>query len=132
MKQCSLDTNILLRAILNDIPEQSQKITELLDSNDTTFHIADLAIMETVYVLQTAYFRTRQEIVRDLSILFCIRNINCNKNLFEKVFPIFLDHPKLSFADCCLSTYAELGQATPLYTLDHKLASQLNSAKLLS
>ena len=46
----SVDTNILLRWILNDIPEQSQDVDRLFDSGQQ-FVVEDAAIIETVLCL---------------------------------------------------------------------------------
>ena len=45
----SLDTNCLLRWLLDDIPEQSAAITNLIDSGEG-FTVADAALIETVFV----------------------------------------------------------------------------------
>ena len=126
----SLDTNTILRLMLDDVPGQRAKVIELLCRPDATYHIADLAITETVYVLQK-YGKTRAEIVRYLEGLMKRMNIMVNQNLFERVFPMYLACPKLSFNDCCLAGYAALNQAEPLWTFDKALAKESGTAKLV-
>ena len=133
MSSNSLDTNLLVRFILGDIPKQRRLVAELLATQGTTHHLADLAITETVYVLETVYQQTRAEIVDELQAFFN-RYTNClsySKNLFAAVFPFYLEHPKLAFNDCCLAAYAEQSHAEPLFTFDKKLALQSPSAKEL-
>ena len=55
-----------------------------------------------------------------------------NKELFERVFPMYLAYPNLSFNDCCLTGYAALNEAEPLWTFDRDLAKQSGTAKLLA
>ena len=75
----SLDTNLMLRLIMNDVPERREKVLNLLYT-----------------------------------------------------FPLYLEHPKLSFYDCCLACYAEIKHHEPLFTFDKKLAKQLPQAKALT
>lgn len=125
----SLDTNIILRFILRDVPEQCLKIMDMFMRQGVSYDIADLAVTEAVYVLQRHY--TRVEIVERMQWLLELPDLNMNRELFERVFPIYLEHPALSFNDCCLAVYAELNEAEPLWTFDKALAKQSGTAKLV-
>ena len=127
----SIDTNIILRTILNDVPKQSQKARTLLARPNTIFHISDLTITETVFVLEKCYHLDRSIITEILSIFLSNPSISYNIPLFSNVFPFYTEHPQLSFNDCCLATYAALNQAEPLWTFDRKLATQSPTAKEL-
>jgi len=53
-----IDTNILLRIVNDDDPEQSKKIRALLAPLDETVHsvrIDDIVLAETVWVLHSVY-----------------------------------------------------------------------------
>ena len=128
--RASLDTNIVLRLILKDIPDQYEQALELLHRPGVEYNVSDLAITEVVYVLQSQG-KTRTQIIKALWGFLKPMNINANFNLFNQVFPMYLNHPKLSFNDCCLSVYATLNQAEPLWTFDHALAKSSPTAKLL-
>lgn len=125
----SFDTNLILRLMVGDIPEQSLKVQDLLMRMNCVYNIADVAITEAVYVLQREH--TRQEIVSMIRKVLELPNIRANFNLFERVFPMYLEHPKLSFNDCCLAVYAELNGAESLWTFDQKLAGQVGTAKMV-
>lgn len=127
----SLDTSVILRIILKDIPELGLKIQDMFMRQGVTYEVADLAVTEAAYVLQTIYHWTRPGIVDALTATLEDFSLNYNKALFERVFPMYLKHPKLSFNDCCLVAYAELNQAEPLRTFDRKLAKQAKSAELI-
>lgn len=132
MNTASLDTSVIVRILVRDNEPAYQKSLKLLDQ-DLTFVIADLAISESVYVLETVYEKSRAEI-NDLFLFFLGRydnKIKYNHDLTAAVFPFYLKHPKLSFNDCCLAALAELNNAEPLFTFDKKLASQHPSAKLV-
>lgn len=127
----SLDTNVILRLILRDVPEQCSKMQELLMRRDVTYEVADLAITEAVYVMQSVYGLSREKIVDGLRKLLWFPGINYNKVLFERVFPMYLQHPELAFNDCCLAGYAALNEAEPLWTFDRALAKESGTAKLV-
>jgi predicted nucleic-acid-binding protein len=127
----SLDTNVLLRLLLKDLPEQHQAIVALLDSSPGSFEVADTAVIEIVFVLERNYSFTRDAIAEDVGGLITLPRLNSNRVLFERALPLFVAHPSLSFEDCCLSVYAELQAATPLWTFDKKLATQTPSARLV-
>ena len=116
----SIDTSLLLRYFLNDSPEKKQKIIKLLDSDGKHF-LSTFAISETVFFLECVGKRPRAE----------VENIVFDRRILSDVFPFFLEHPKLSFIDCCLAFEAHKRQADPLYTFDQKLAKQSPYAKLL-
>lgn len=126
----SLDTNIILRVILGDVEEQCLKIQDLFMRMNVDYNVADLAVTEAVYVLQDQGC-TREQVVGGLRRFFGMPRVNANFNLFDRVFPMYLEHPKLSFNDCCLAVYAELNEAEPLWTFDRKLAGQVDNVKLV-
>lgn len=128
----SLDTCTIVSLLVGKPERQATAVGELLDSG-AIHNIADLAICETVYVLETRYGNTRSDIVKMLEIFLenYDSSLNYNRTLFDLVFPFYEAHPALSFNDCCLAAYAELGHAEPLFTFDRKLARQHPSAKML-
>ena len=129
----SLDTNIIVRLLVSDNLEACKKVLNLLDQK-MSFVVSDIAISETIYVLENVYKKSREEIV-DLLNFFLTRfsdKVKYNRTLTAAAFPFYLAHPKVSFNDCCLASYAEIDNAEPLMTFDKKLASQHPSAKLLA
>jgi predicted nucleic-acid-binding protein len=128
----SLDTNVVLRLLLNDIPDQHIAAKKLLDQTDTRLDVADTVIIELIFALNRYYGLSRLQIAEAVEGFMKLKEINCNRSLFEKAIPIYIDHPGLSFEDCCLSTYAELNEAEPLWTFDKKLANQVSNAQIVS
>ena len=128
----SLDANVLLRLLLNDITAQHQAVVKLLNDHQNQFGIADTAIIEVVFVLSRYYSFPRSAVAEALEGLVTLPQINCNQALINKALPLYTKNSKLSFEDCCLAIYAELNQALPLWTFDKKLASQAPNTKLVS
>jgi len=129
----SLDTNILLRIILNDIPEQRSKALTLLCKPNTIFYVDDHAISEVVFILEKQCRYCRNFIVDILpKAIFSVPNIQSDKHLLSQILPFYLHHPKLSWNDCYLAAKAAKKQAEPLWTFDHKFALQSPTAKLVN
>lgn len=126
----SLDTNCLLRWVLQDIPGQSEAVACVL-AEGGDYHVADMALAEFVFVLEKLYGHPRDLIAENLAAIAGHPAINCNAALLDKVIPLYTRHTALSFVDCCLSVYAELNDASPLLTFDRALAKKLPHAELL-
>jgi predicted nucleic-acid-binding protein len=128
----SLDTNILLRLITLDIPEQHEAVVKLLHKPNAKFFVGDVAFIETAFVLSRNYEMPREAIKDTFSAILQHDELQCNGEIIYAAMDYFVAHPALSFEDCCLAVYARVNQAEPLYTFDHKLANQLPEAKLLT
>lgn len=127
----SLDANVLLRLLLNDVADQHRAVIRLFEGAQGQFAVADTAIIEVVFVLERNYGFTRAQVAEAIAGLVALPEVNCNRALFEQALPLYSGNPKLSFEDCCLATYAELNNAEPLWTFDAKLVSQATSARLV-
>jgi predicted nucleic-acid-binding protein len=128
----SLDANVILRLLLNDIPAQHVAVQELFEANERQFAIADTAIIEVIFVLERYYKFTRPQISEAIEGLVSLIKINCSSELFIQALPLFVKHAGLSIEDCCLNVYAMLNNAIPLWTFDKKLANQASYAKLVN
>lgn len=127
----SLDANVLLRLLLNDVPKQHAAAIKLMEISTDQFAVADTAIIEVVFVLERHYQFSRPQIKEAIDGLASLPSLNCNRELLSGALPLYARHQKLSFEDCCLAVYAELNNALPLWTFDIKLAHQARGAKLV-
>lgn len=128
----SFDTNVLLRLLLNDIPKQHTAAKKLMGQAANQFAVADTVIIELVFGLDRYYGFRRPQIAEAVDGLMKLKEINCNRALFEGALPLFVNHNGLSFEDCCLAVHAQLNNAVPLWTFDKKLANQVSSARLIA
>ena len=129
----SIDTNIVLRYILGDVPRQREKVADFFRASKSTHHLSSQAILECIYVLEIAMDIPRKE-VAELLNLFLSRHasvLEYDREMTMLAFSYYLNHPKLSWVDCALAAEAELSHSEPLFTFDKKLAAQLPQAKLL-
>jgi predicted nucleic-acid-binding protein len=122
----SLDANILLRFVLGDVPEQVKHIDGLFKKGQI-FDVADVAIVEFVFVLEKVYGFTRGNVVENLIAIISHTQINSNQDLFLKTIQVYTLHSKLSFMDCVLLSSARLNETCPLYTFDKALITNSNN-----
>lgn len=127
----SLDANLLLRWLLDDVPEQSTAVGELLDSG-VPCHVADVALIEVAFVLERVMHIPRELVGDSLSAILSHGSIRTDRPVWTASVADYLEHPKLSIADCFLAEKASATGHAPLYTFDRKLAQQLHSAELLT
>ena len=129
----SIDTNIVLRCILGDVPEQREAAVKLLNAPEATHYLSDQALSECMYVLEITMDLPREDVV-DFMNFFLTRYdgiIIYNRTLTKLAFPVYLTHPKLSWNDCALAAEAEINHHEPLFTFDKALARQLPQVKLV-
>lgn len=122
----SLDANVILRLLLNDVPAQHAAALALLSAGDS-FAVSDTAMIETIFVLGRAYELSRAQQHEAVVGVLGQPNISGSLELFEAAFELYLAHPKLSFEDCYLVSVAERTGRGPLWTFDKKLVSQTDA-----
>ncbi len=129
----SIDTNIVLRLILQDSDEQVSKINDYISKQSAgKLILEDAVLFEVVWILSGSNYQlSRQLVAKALLKIAGITQIRCNRPLLFKALPIYVKHPKLSFVDICLACYAELNNATPLLTFDKALAKTLPNSQFL-
>lgn len=97
-----LDTNVLLRHLTQDHPEQSPRATAYLariEQGEIRVRTADSVIFETVFTLQRQYGHPRQAIRDSLLPLLELPGIVLpGKRRLRKVFDLYVDL-NLPFAD---------------------------------
>ena len=99
-----LDTNILLRHVLNDNPTQSPRATALIraiERGDRAVRLADTVVFETAFTLEKVY-RVPRVAIRDAlqPVLDLPGVVLPGKRGCRRVFDLYVRHPGLSFADC--------------------------------
>ena len=113
----SVDTNVLLRYVLHDVPGQSRDIDAMI-AGGASFVVEDAALLEMMYVLEKV-FEMERDVVCD-NMYAVIRNgaFVSSVGFFEKVLALYVAEQKLSIIDCALLEYARASRALPLKTFD--------------
>jgi predicted nucleic acid-binding protein len=99
-----LDTNPILRHILDDLPDQSPRAHVLFDRierDERRVRTTDTVIFESAYTLERFYKVPRPDIAANLLDILRLRGILLpGKRFYRRVFDLYVRHPRLSFADC--------------------------------
>ena len=112
------DANIILRYLLNDHEELSEKATVIIENNEVL--LPNEVIAEIVYVLEKVYEVKNEEISDILLELFKYTNIIVNDiDVLEEAFLLF-GNRRLDFVDTLLYAYNKV-KGYEVYTFDKKL-----------
>ena len=114
----SLDTNIILRFLLRDIPHQAAKAATELTSYRC--YVTDVVITETVFVLEKVYEAPRKEIAVAINSFLAFPNLLCNADLLAEMIDLYQQHRSLSIIDCYAAVEAG-ASGNQLITFDTKL-----------
>lgn len=101
-----LDTNVLMRHLTGDPPEQAGRATRFLAKADELL-LADLIVAEVVYVLESFYEVERAEVgrlVRAILAFPAIRTLD--PDLLRRAIEVY-ERPGLDFAEAYLVASAE-------------------------
>lgn len=120
-----LDTNILLRQVLQDHSDHSPRATRLIaaiERGERAVRLSDTVVFETVFTLEKTYRVARPNIHRGLRRILELPGIVLpGKRIYASVFDLWVREPALSFADCyhlCLTRQLEL---PAILSFDRKL-----------
>jgi len=117
-----VDANIILRYLLNDHEELSDKATMIVEDNEVL--LPNEVIAETVYVLEKVYSVKNGEISDILLELFKYKNIIVDDiEVLEEAFLLF-GRRRLDFVDTLLYAYNKV-KGYEVYTFDKKLKKLL-------
>ena len=119
-----LDTNVIVRYIVQDDVVQSAKATQLIESlsAETPGFITLVSIVELVWVMQGCYKATKEECVAVLQTLLHTREI-----LLENAEIIVMALHRYSassadFADCLIERSANYAKCSCTMTFDNNAA----------
>jgi predicted nucleic-acid-binding protein len=118
-----LDTNVLLDWLLARDEARTGRIDKLL-ATAKDLQIPDIIIVELTFALEKFYEFPRDIVVENINKVIDEPVFNCNRVLFRRALVDYVDHPALSFVDCCLIHYAGLQNVAPVWTFDKKLVNQ--------
>lgn len=114
-----IDTNVILRYLLNDIPEQADKAESVIEQG--AFTLPEI-IAEVVYVLTKLYKVPRTEIKSIVAPVFNEVEI-LNKEIIVNALSLFSE-TSFDFVDCIIISRKKFLNET-VFTFDKKLFARL-------
>jgi len=125
MKTYLLDTNIILRLLLKDVPSQYETAGQFIKKakkKQIKLIIYPQAIFETVYILESHYHIPKYEIVSGIIPFISSTYVNIDNQLQLSKALFFYSHHNLSFVDIYFSVLCQT-KGYNLLTFDKKLAN---------
>lgn len=116
-----IDANVLIRCILNDCPEMTEKAVEIIDAGAYT---KPEILAEVVYVLQKVYSVQRPKIkdmVKNILDIVHCQEKECVLYAMDIYTSIALD-----FVDCLLVAYHRINHEN-IFSFDKKLNKHLDA-----
>ena len=114
----SLDTNVVLRYLLNDIPEQSLKSKAVI--TDSPCYVTDVVAAEIIFVLERVIEMERSDIVLLVKTFLSLPNLIFNDYFLDQAIDLYDKKKKLSIVDCYAATEARV-YSNSLLTFDKEL-----------
>lgn len=116
-----LDTNIFLRHLLHDVPDQATRATaylERIERGDVKVRTADTVIFELVFTLQRSYRIPKADIANSVVPLIELPSIVLpGKRRFRTAFDLYV-RLNLPFADAYHASVMQQQKLTEIVTFD--------------
>ena len=124
----SVDTNVLVRLITRDHPQQAMAADAFIDQGAW---VSLLALTETTWVLSAVYDRGAVEIAICVEMLLKHRSLTIQEaDVVIAALDLFREKPSLGFSDCLLLQLSNKAGHLPLGTFDRALARVAGTKKL--
>ena len=115
-----LDTNVLVRYIMQDDPKQSVKATQLIESldSDSPGFVSIVSVIELYWVLTSCYALSNVQVKQALEALLRTKQILVDRaDQVMRALRVFADG-KSDFADCLIERTAAGAGCTGTMTFD--------------
>ena len=124
----AVDTNVLVRLIVRDDPEQVQTAESFIASGAW---VSQLVLVETMWVLDAAYDRTPEQIATAVDMLVDHKNLSIqDADVVISALAHFRKRPALGFSDCLALEISRKAGHLPLGTFDRDLAKVAGAKRL--
>ena len=124
----SIDTNVLVRALVQDVPAQTQRALTLLKSHPA--YVPVTVVLELEWVLRSRYKMEKLAVLQTFNALLETQELEFQSEAaIERALHLYRQG-SAEFADCLHAGISAAGGHSPLLTFDQK-AGKLAGAKLL-
>jgi predicted nucleic-acid-binding protein len=124
-----LDTNVLVRYIVQDDPKQSQRANRLIEkaiANKEMIGISQITLCELIWVLETCYHTGKEKIIDVLKQLLGTQQICIEGESAVKIaLQVFERCKSIDFSDCLIAHQNAANSCSFTYTFDKRAAKEL-------
>lgn len=129
-----LDTNVLLRYLAQDDPQQSARATEIIEQRLTEQEpgfISLVTVLEVVWVLKSLFKRSRQEIANDLEMLLAADTLEVQNEQEVYLAVVALRNGSGTFEDALIGSLGVWRGCSATLTFDEGAAKRLHGFRLI-
>lgn len=124
----AVDTNLLVRLLVRDAPEQVKLAEAFISAGAWVSH---LVLAETVWVLDAVHDRTAAQIARAVELLLNHEHLALqDPEVVGQALARFRARPTLGFSDCLVLEIARKAGHLPLGTFDRALAKSAGAERV--
>lgn len=124
----AIDTNVLVRLLVRDDPEQALAADQAVAKGAWVSH---LVLTEAIWVLDAVYARTSSQLMAALDILLVHESLVLqDADTVSAALGQFRAKPALGFSDCLVLEIARKAGHLPLATFDKALAKLTGTQQL--
>lgn len=124
----AVDTNVLVRLIARDDPEQTVSAENFVSKGAW---VSPLALAETIWVLDIVYGLSAKQQARAIEMLLDHRQLVLHdREVVAEALEIFRARPVLGFPDCLMIQLARKAGHLPLGTFDRNLSKVEGTQRL--
>ena len=128
-----LDTNVLLRYLVQDDPVQSPRVTEIIIrrlTEEEPGSVSLVTILEVVWVLKSLYKRSREEIANDIEMVLAADSLEVQNEQEVYHAVIALRNGTETFEDALIGSLGIWRRCSATLTFDEKAAQKLHAFAL--
>lgn len=129
MIMIGLDTNVLIRFLVQDDQRQSKKANQCIEKWIKTgelLWICQIVLCEIIWVLEKCYQLSREELISILSVLLRTKQIRIERSeVVEQALHDFTNNFKIGFSDCLIGRQNAYHECSYTYTFDKNAAKKL-------
>lgn len=120
----TLDTNVLIRYLVGDVPEQVEAARELIEGlrPEAPGFICREVVLEVAWVLERSYRFTRKQVAEALMDLTASDSLVVENSDDVAAAAYRYRQGGVGFSDLMILKAAERANAAPVHTFDHRLA----------
>lgn len=121
MSKNLIDTNLIIRFLVNDNPKKVSRVEKLLKDKNNINILLDTVVAEIIWVLSSYYSLNKVEVAEKIRALIHVDTVKCNAFLISRALTLWEEN-NISYIDAYLAAVSKLGNMT-LYSYDQKFKS---------
>lgn len=125
-----LDTNLVVRYLVQDDPKQSKQATHAIEKAATEgkmLVISQVTLCEIIWVLERCYSLNKEELVTVIKQILKTQQINVEQDtVARQALHDFQEKEGVDFSDCLIGKQNAAKGCVFTYTLDKKAAQRLS------